>query len=109
MEAEDLREFSGEVVVLMWPNKDYGKRVCQGRLLQTKKAPDEWELYDYLAPHDQIHPKFRAKDVSRVVKINDMALLLMVYPEQFSAAARKYEILRRRQEAKGGPYGKTQE
>ena len=107
MEAEDLREFARETDVLLRPNKDYGMRVCQGRLMHTRPRPDEWELYDYLAPHDQIHPKFRAKDVSRVVQVNDIALLLMVYPEQFSAAARKYEIVRRRQESKGGPYGKA--
>jgi len=107
MDAADLAEVSGDHVVLMWPDVEYGKRICQGLLGLKRPRPDEWEVFDHLAPHDQIHPKFRAVDVSRVVQINGMTILLMVYPEHFSAAARKYETGRKRQKAKGGPYGAT--
>ena len=105
MDTKELNEFAGDPVVLMWPYTDYGKRVCQGRLLRARVKPDEWELWDSMAPHDYIHPKFRANDVGRVVTINDNHILLMVYPEDFSAVARKSELLRRRQLARGGPYG----
>ena len=107
MDIADLALLNQQKVILMWPDESYHKTVFQGLLGLKRSRPDEWEVFDDLAPHDTVHPRFRAKDVSRMVEINGNKMLLMVHPEEFSGAASKSVRRRKALERKGGPYGKT--
>ena len=107
MEADDLALLNKQQVILMWPQSSYHKTLYQGILGLKRPRPDEWEVFDPLAAHDEVHPRFRAKDVSRVVEINGNKVLLMVYPDEFSAAAVKSVERRETLESRGGAYGKA--
>ena len=107
MDIADLALLNEQRVILMWPDESYHKTVFQGKLELKRPRPDEWEVFDDLAPHDAVHPRFRAKDVARMVVLNGNKVLLMVHPEEFSASASKSVRRREALESKGGPYGKT--